>query len=420
MGESPFPDWMNQWQVLSRQYLGAWQEAAQAGAGTVPPAAPSLWQNGFEQWSRLANAGAGQSETVDRLIDSAKSYAAFMQSMLGAAPAQAGAVPWADLLKQGFAGPMGGANPFAAASAVPAWQGAQQGLAPWMNALSAMRQVPALDTTEMKAWMNLPAFGLMREHQEHQQKTALAWVDYQEQTGKYNALMLKAAKRGFELFEGKLTEREQPGRQIESLRALYDLWVDAAEEGYAEIALSTDFREAYGALVNAQMRLRSQIQKDVERVATDLGMPTRSEINSIGERLQALRREVRERRAPAADDLADDVAALRAEFAAFKAGMKAARPQPAAAASKSPTGSLGADVEPPRPARRQREARVAPRKAAKKATRAKPPERAAAAVAAGNFASRIAKFANASLGTSRTETRRAGKDEQRGNRKKKR
>jgi len=411
---------MNQWQALSRQYLGALQETAQAGAGTVPPAAPSPWQGGFEQWSRLAGAGAGQGETIDRLIDSAKSYAAFMQSMLGAAPAQAGAAPWADLLKSGFAGSVAGGNPFAAASAMPSWQGAQQGLAPWMNALSAMRAPPKFDTSELKAWMDLPAFGLLREHQEHYQKTALAWVDYQEQNGKYNALMLKAAKRGFELFEGKLTERELPGRQIESLRALYDLWVDAAEEGYSEIALSAEFREVYGALVNAQMRLRSQIQKEVERVATDLGMPTRSEINSIGERLQALRREVRERRATADDGLADEVAALRAEFAAFKAGTRATRPAPAATTPKPKPKVVPRDaaalVVAPKPAHARRE-KPATRK---KTARAKPPERAVAAVAAGNFASRIAKFANASLGSTRAGSRRAGKDEQRGNRKKKR
>ncbi len=425
MGESPYPDWMNQWQALSRQYLGAWQEAAQAGTGAVPPAAPPPWQGSFEQWSRLAGVGTAQSETVDRLLDSAKSYAAFMQSMLGAAPTQAGAMPWAELLKQGFAGPMPGANPFAGTSAMPSWQGVQQGFAPWMNALSSMRTPPKFDTAEMKAWMDLPAFGLLREYQEHHQKTALAWVDYQEQTGKYNALMLKAAKRGFELFEGKLTEREQPGRQIESLRALYDLWVDAAEEGYAEIALSSEFREVYGALVNAQMRVRSQIQKEVERVATDLGMPTRSEINSIGERLQVLRREVRERRAPMADDLADEVAALRAEFAAFKADMKTVRPTPAAATPKSkskaaPRGPEAA-VAAPKPVHARREAKVALRKAAsKKAPRAKPPERAVAAVAAGNFASRIAKFANASLGTKRAESRRSENSERRGNSKKKR
>src|SRR5690606_6595489 len=134
---------------------------------------------------------------------------------------------------------------------------------------------------DIRAWMNLPTFGPAREHQEEYQKSVLAWMDYQEQLRRYNELMVRAARRGFELFEGKLAEREQPGREIDSLRALYDLWVDAAEEGYAEIALSHEFREVYGALVNAQMRVRAHVQKEVERVANDLGMPTRAEVDSI-------------------------------------------------------------------------------------------------------------------------------------------
>jgi hypothetical protein len=205
---------------------------------------------------------------------------------------------------------------------------------------------PAFDPShEAKSWLRVPAFGFLREHQEHYQKMAVALVDYQEQTGRYNALIMKASMRGFELFESKLAAREEPGRQIDSLRALYDLWVDAAEEAYAEIALSPEFREVYGALVNAQMRVRSQIQQEVERIATDFGMPTRSELDSIGQRLHDLRREVRNGSTSESGSLAREVADLRREVAALKAAMNAkasptresgpaksavAKPQPAA------------------------------------------------------------------------------------------
>src|SRR4029078_4449988 len=83
------------------------------------------------------------------------------------------------------------------------------------------------------------------------------------------------------------------GRQIDSVRALYDLWVDAAEEAYAEIALSEEFRQVYGDVGNSQMRVRSQLQQEVERIGVDLGMPTRTELNSVHKRLHDLRRELR-------------------------------------------------------------------------------------------------------------------------------
>jgi class III poly(R)-hydroxyalkanoic acid synthase PhaE subunit len=404
VGELPNADWMNQWQALSRQYLNAWQDAAQGGARSAPDATAPLRQ-GFEQWSRLFAPAGTQSETIERVVDSARRYAAFLQSAIGAVGmnAQGTGQPWADAMRQAFTGLATGAAPFE-----QAWRDAAGQMGAFAPLLSALRAAPGADASELKALLDLPTFGYLREHQERYQKSAVAWLDYQEQMRGYNALLLKAAQRGFELFEGKLAEREQPGRQIESLRALYDLWVDAAEEGYAEIALSTDFRETYGALVNAQMRVRAQVQQEVERIAADLGMPTRSEINSLGERLQALRREVRNRDGGTNQALVDEVAALRAEVVTLKAAMKKL---PAADAVKNPPA---AEAKPAaRSQARERAAAPAPKAPRKKnaragGKRARGAERAVAAVAAGNFASRIAKFANASLGGS-AGTGKAGK-----------
>jgi inorganic triphosphatase YgiF len=244
---------------------------------------------------------------------------------------------------------------------------------------------------------------------------------------RYNAQMLEAARRGYELFEGKLAEREQPGRQIESLRALYDLWVDAAEEGYAEIALSREFQEIYGELTNAQMRLRSQIQQEVERLSVDLGMPTRSELNSIGERLQAVRREVRAQRG--GDALIDEIAGLRSEFEALKAAVKSPR---AAVTREVPARTVIVEPVVAKPAKPAKEPKVkhkvrkapapvraTPPKRAKRGGKAARADRAIAAVAPGNFASRIAKFADASLGSGRRKKDPSAEKVDGGKRKKK-
>jgi len=173
---------------------------------------------------------------------------------------------------------------------------------------------------EGRSWLQAPAFGYPREHQEHYQKMALAFVDFQEAVKQYNALILKSSQRSFEILESKLAERSEPGRQIDSMRALYDLWVDAAEDAYAEVALSDEFRKVYGDVVNAQMRVRSQLQQEVERIGVDLGMPTRTELNSVHKRLHDLRREVRtsqeaQRTAGNNNEGRDaEIAAMRAEI----------------------------------------------------------------------------------------------------------
>lgn len=423
MSDTPNTDRMNQWQALARQYASNWQSASSGVTAVPTPSAPA---QGFEQWSRLFEPGAGsQGETIERLVDSTKSYATYMQSLFAAATAnaQGGNVPWGNAFAQGFAN-SGTSAPLFEHPAARAWRemaaNAGHDFAPFASALQAP---PPADLGELKAWLKLPTFGSSREQQEHYQKTAVAAVEYQERMNRYNALMLKASQRGFELFEGKLAEREQPGRQIESLRALYDLWVDAAEEGYAEIALSAEFREVYGALVNAQMRVRALLQREVERIGIELGMPTRSEVNSIGERLQALRREVRAR---GDDTLAGEVAALREAFAALKGGAKRAQRVPEAAgrvpagaavprkgqATKKVKATKKAQASGPS-ARKQPLApkKVTPTKMVRAAVAKKAVRRATVAPVkatpatpvsgARNFASRIAKFANASLGASR-------------------
>jgi class III poly(R)-hydroxyalkanoic acid synthase PhaE subunit len=155
---------------------------------------------------------------------------------------------------------------------------------------------------ESSAWLNLPAFGLGREQQERVQKLMQAQMDYQQRTSDYNAQLAKAAKGAFERFEQKLAERSEPGRQIESARGLFDVWIDAAEESWAQVAMGAEYRRVYGEMVNAQMRLRLAVQGQIEQVAGQLGLPTRSEVNGSHKKLAALEREVR---------------ALRQQLAAF-------------------------------------------------------------------------------------------------------
>ena len=321
------------WQALSRRYWDAWNDATRKAFETSTQAQPDVtpWHEGLEQWSRMFTQQGSQSETMERLLAGAKSYFALLQSLAtksAGANGNLNAKAWTDTLRESFNFPGADAslfdNPLARALREVAGKGAKsieelsKGAEPWMR--------------EAKALMAMPAFGYLREHQEHYQKFAQAMLDQQQQTNRYNALLARASARAFELIEDKLAARAEPGRQIDSVRALYDLWVDAAEDAYAEIALSDEFREVYGALVNAQMRVRKHVQEEVERVATDLGMPTRSEIDSMGKRLHEVRRELKQR-----DELAAELAALRAEIEKLKNASGTAK-APAKRAAKTRKG----------------------------------------------------------------------------------
>lgn len=327
------------WQKLSTQYWNAWSDATRKAFGANAGADESgklPWHEGLEQWARMFDAGKAQntqSETVERLLAGARSYFSLLQSLAekGGA-AKLDPQGWSDRVREAFNFPGADAaffdNPLARAMRELAGQGAK-GFEQMMDSLQpAMREARAL--------LDMPAFGYAREHQEHYQRMAKAWLDYQHETNRYNALIARASRRAFEVFEDKLAERSEPGRQIDSVRGLYDLWVDAAEDAYAEVALSDEFREVYGALVNAQMRVRKHMQLEVEKVSNDLGVPTRTEIDSIGKRVHDLHRDAKDHAASHAALLAE-VAALRAEVEQ----LKGAKPR-APGARKAPAKAVRA------------------------------------------------------------------------------
>jgi class III poly(R)-hydroxyalkanoic acid synthase PhaE subunit len=328
MSSNSAQDWITQWQKLAQRYWEGWQSH-----GVAPPqgrpdfSAP--WQAGLEQWAQLFGQSGPQSDLVDRVSANAKSYVALMQSMLSSSLGQSGdgsAAAWTETLRNGFnlpgMDPSLWNNPLGANFRDMAGQGAkgfEQLMAEFGRGAGPFKQ-------EMLASLGMPAFGLAREHQERWQQLGTALLEYQEQTNRYNTLLLKASQQGFDRFQSKLAEREEPGRQLESVRAVYDLWIDAAEEAYADIALSDEFRKAYGAMVNAQMRVRSLIQTEVEQQTRQLGMPTRTELKGVEKSVQELRRHLKANQEASSTDVADEIAALRAEVAALKRELSGAKP----------------------------------------------------------------------------------------------
>lgn len=279
----------NDFNALARQYWNAWGEAMRNAAPGAAQAGTQPWQEALAWWSRAAQADGGQgNETIGRFNAQAQHWLAQMQQVAAQfAGRDAGATEVAAAWKQAMDA-IGG-NPFRdmlQGMGGPGLQGFEQWLqqaAPWLEGLR----------NEGMSWLRMPAFGFAREHQERWQRLARAQADYQQRTQAYDALMRKATQDAYAIFERKLAECAQPDRQLQSARALFDLWIDAAEDAYAQIALSPEFREVYGQLVDAQMRLRARVQREVEQVCVTFGMPTRTELDGAHRKIVELERQLR-------------------------------------------------------------------------------------------------------------------------------
>ena len=364
-GFSGGPGNAGDFEAMARQYWNAWGQAMrQAGLGAAAPAQPAgQRQQAVDWWSQLMPGGPSQAnDAVARFNQQASQWFGQMQQV---AAQFAGQDNSASEIGQAWRRAMGanGDNPFPDMFKAMRGQGAH-GLDEWLDQVK-----PYLEGFQQQSqrWQQLPAFGQYREHQERWQALQLAQQDYQHRTEAFNALMMKCAQRAFDVFEDKLTAHEEPGRQLASARALFDLWIDSAEQAYAEIALSAEFREVYGALTNAQMRLRAAIQLEVEHLTGLFGMPTRTEIDSAHRKIADLERALRRAVSAGARPVAERRAAPAPRA-------PAPEPAPAAAPAKAKSRRKASKTvaRKPQPVRKPASKRAAPRKTAARKLAAKP------------------------------------------------
>jgi len=347
---------VDDFEAWNRRYWNAWGDALR---GTQPSGGAAMpgWNDAMDWWSQFARGGLPQGdEAVSRFNAQAQGWFGQMQQLAAQfAGRTANAGDIASAWRQALGGDA--ANPFAQVFAnMPGSAQTDpskffESFAPWLQ--SMQRDGQPWDT---RSWLALPAFGFAREHQERWQQLAQAQVDLQQQSQAYQTLLGEAGQDAFARFERKLEARSAPGKQLESVRALFDLWIDAAEEAYADIALSPRFRDAYAALVNAQMTLRGRMQKEVEQMGSQFGMPTRTEVDSAHRKIVELEREQRR--------LRDAIEALTRQ---------SSRPQARSAPDTPPPAPKPAAAKPAairKPATKVAKKTV--KKATKSATKAKP------------------------------------------------
>ncbi|MDC7806586.1 poly(R)-hydroxyalkanoic acid synthase subunit PhaE [Luteimonas sp BLCC-B24] len=330
---------------LARQYWNAWQDALQRtmpGATTpgmsgfgmpgafAAPADP--WQGVRDWWMQQSGAPrGGLDDLLARVNGQAGAWFEQMQQLAGRlagqnATPEAVTAAWRDML--GGAG----ANPFAQMLSGLDGPGLQ-GWDTWMQRLAPLL---GASVDGGRPWHALPTFGLAREHQERWQGFAHALADYQHSQQAFQGLLQQASQDAFAHFERRLRERD-PAQPIESPRALFDLWIDAAEDAYADVALSPPFRSAYAEMVAGQMRLRQAVQAEIEQLCRQFDLPTRTELDGAHRKLADLERVVRR--------LRDRIETLDAGASADRSPAATASTPPRRPAGPTRVGTTPAEVE---------------------------------------------------------------------------
>ncbi|UCE88825.1 MAG: class III poly(R)-hydroxyalkanoic acid synthase subunit PhaE [Pseudomonadota bacterium] len=357
------PPGADKWFEAQRKYWDAWLDLARQTATTASPdAAPGKaenpWDQGLEQWwQSVSSAAPPQVQDIyDKLVNLGKAYFAMGQGVLGdgQVPSSQALTDWLEQLNNTFSNMTMPLSP----SAVP---GMDQMMAfwdlpadTWQRTLSSMSPFPgdflqALHPEglsplargmheHLDRFLSVPAVGYTRESQEQYQNLYKLVFEYQRAMREFNLAFVKVGAQSVELFQKKLGERPEADGPVGSLRALYDIWVDACEEVYAAYVMSDEYTRCYGEMVNALMAVKRQGALLVDEVLEAWHMPTQREITTLHERLQETRREMRQMRSEI-EHLIDDLrnASATASKATSKAAQTASAPATGTGAKKSAT-----------------------------------------------------------------------------------
>ena len=143
--------------------------------------------------------------------------------------------------------------------------------------------------------MNSPALGASREFQLRAQRIAQAWRRIEEAQRRLQRIGADAVREAAATFTTRLAASPASAPSAEVLQKLYGSWIDCAEDAYSRAAHSEPFCTALAEYVNASSEWRKELQASVEHSAKLLDLPTRSEINTLTQRLIAVEHELRAR-----------------------------------------------------------------------------------------------------------------------------
>lgn len=295
-------------------------------------------------WSGLKTGAQGDiGQVAERFFDMGKSFMSMAEGVFGAAGTdqpdaamqmwmssmQAALQQWInqiqnnmDLVTPDLPGVSG--------TTLSTWAQVADTVAPWLNMsqsylkdvaeghLPGGIELPGMGAAQeqfLRA-LSMPGLGYTREQQETVQQLARHLLAYHDALRAYKLAFAKTALESLNSAQKRLQAMHEAGHKIESLRALYDMWVEASEEAYAGFAMSDEYQVVYGDLVNTLMRVRKDMNLMAEQQYQLMNIPTRSEIDTMQHRQQGIRRDNRH--------LANELAKLRAEVEHLrKAGLAA-------------------------------------------------------------------------------------------------
>jgi len=312
--KNPFPFWNTDWLDAQRKYMEAW--ASLSGGGQEqrkrPPGHDSNnpWNKALEYWwqSVAANAPGETRDFYGKLIDQTQAFYfvtdQLSRFMHGLAEVGKSTDNWQEELDKHFEEMKNylGQSPTDMGQMLSGMFGA------WQLPMDTLQRTfstgsvfpgdflqglkpEAVDKVTDK-FLSVPGIGYSRESQEQVQDGYRLLANYQRSAHEYYTQLSNVGSNALDIMKQRILEMAEKGEEMNSLREVYDLWVECNEAAYAEYVMSEEYSQLYGKLVNDLMALKRHGQGIVDESMSAMGMPTRRGMNTMLKRQQEMRREL--------------------------------------------------------------------------------------------------------------------------------
>jgi len=189
-------------------------------------------------------------------------------------------------------------------------------------------------TSSIDKLLSVPGFGPDREAQAQMQKGIKLLGEYQQVSSEYQTVMNKVGVDALEAMRLRILEMSEQGKEMNSLREIYDLWVDCNEKAYAELVHTDEYSELYGRLTNALLAVKQHQGKVMDKLLAKLNIPTRQGMNTVLKRVQEMKR-VQSKSTAKITALENELQALREMVKGEKKSSSPAMPRATAPGKKS-------------------------------------------------------------------------------------
>lgn len=145
--------------------------------------------------------------------------------------------------------------------------------------------------------LSIPGLGYSREAQDKSKYAIKLLANYQENYQEYQSVMLRLNQEGLDLMRERIISMSKDGESIDSMRQIYDLWIESNEKVYGDYVYTKEYAELNGRLVNSMMAFKKQSHEITEDMLSELHMPTIKSMDELERRHYELRKQVNEMRA---------------------------------------------------------------------------------------------------------------------------